>query len=173
MKVDIRELLKTHGAKEDVVHEGPLTLGDIRFDGPARVALRLSNAASRILVRGEVTGRVQVDCARCAEPFSAPVQAEVEEEFLPADSPEVAEKESSPWSDLNVYTDEDREIDLTEVLRQTAIAALPFQALCREDCRGLCPICGENRNRVICECKPTTVDPRLQPLRDLQQRLQG
>lgn len=173
MKVDILELRKSHGARENVVHDGPLSLGDVRLEGPAHLALTLTNAASRILVRGDMVGNVVIECARCAEPFSAPVHAEIDEEFLPADSPEVAEEEASPWSDLNVYTDEDREIDLTEVLRQNAIAALPIQALCREDCRGLCPICGENRNSVDCNCKTTDIDPRLQPLIDLQQRLKG
>lgn len=173
MKVNILEIRKMHGAKEDVVHDGPLDLGDVRLEGPAHVALRLTNAASRILVRGKLTGKVNVECARCAEPFTLPVEAEVDEEFLPADSPEVAEEEESPWSDLNVWHDDDREIDVTEVLRQNTIAALPIQPLCMEDCAGLCPICGENRNRVKCECKQADIDPRLQPLLDLQQRLKG
>lgn len=173
MKVNILEIRKMHGAKQDELYEGPVSLGDIRLEGPARVALRLTNAASRILVRGDMTGNIVVECARCAEPFPLPVHAHIEEEFLPATSPEVAEAEETPWSDLNVYYDDDREIDLTEVLRQNAIAALPIQPLCREDCAGLCPICGENRNRVKCECKQTEIDPRLQPLLDLQQRLKG
>lgn len=173
MKVDILELRKTHGAREQVVHDGPLSLGELRLEGPAHVDLRLNNAASRILVRGEISGNVVVECARCAEPFTAPVQATIDEEYLPADSPEAAEEEASPWSDLNVYRDDEREIDLTEVLRQNVIAALPIQALCREDCRGLCPMCGENRNRASCACQTTEIDPRLQPLRDLQQRLKG
>lgn len=173
MRVDIREVRKAHGAREDVLHDGPLMLGDLRFEGPAHVSLRLSNAASRILVRGLLRGDVVLDCARCAEPFKARVNADIEEEFLPAGSPEVPDEKDSPWSDLSVYTEDDIEIDLTEILRQNVIAALPIKALCREDCRGLCPICGENQNRASCACSTEREDPRLQPLRDLQRRLEG
>lgn len=169
--VDIRKMMQ--GARQDVVYDGPLALSDLQLDGPAHVELRLTNAMSRILVRGELSGKLIVECARCAEPFALPLQAEVDEEFLPQSSPEVAEAGDSPWNDLNVFHDEANEIDLTEVLRQNAIAALPIQPLCQEDCLGLCPKCGENRNRVKCECKTTDIDPRLQPLMDLQQRMKG
>jgi uncharacterized protein len=171
MKVNILEIRKMHGASEDVVHDGPLKLDDVRLEGPAHVALRLTNAASRILVRGTLKGKVLVDCARCAEPCALDVETDIDEEFLPASSPEVAEADESPWSDINVWHDDDREIDLTEILRQNVIAAIPIQPLCRKDCAGLCPICGENRNSVPCECKQKDVDPRLAPLLELQQRL--
>lgn len=169
--VDLRKMMQ--GARQDVLYDGPLKLGDLCLEGPAHVSLRLTNAMSRILVRGEMTGNVVVECARCAEPFVLPLQAEIDEEFLPQSSPEVAEVAEAPWSDLNVFGDEDNEIDLSEILRQNAIASLPIQPLCKEDCKGLCPMCGENRNRAQCECKQADIDPRLQPLMDLQQRLKG
>ena len=47
------------------------------------------------------------------------------------------------------------------------ILSLPFKNLCREDCRGLCPICGKNLNEGLCGCRPQTADPRLEILRQL------
>ena len=148
-----------------------MKLGDLALEAPARVSVRVSNAMTRLLVRGTLRGTVTVPCSRCLEPARIFVEAEIDEEFLPASSPEVSEEGESPWSDLNVFGDEDNEIDLTEILRQNAIAAIPIQPLCREDCGGLCPNCGENRNQVTCQCVEMAIDPRLESLLAYQQRL--
>ena len=66
------------------------------------------------------------------------------------------------------YYDGDR-LDLGEVVREQVLLALPLKPLCREDCRGLCPRCGQNRNLGPCGCPPPEEpgDPRLEPLRKL------
>lgn len=173
MKVNIIDIRKTQGASQEVLYAGPLRLGDLHLDGPVQVSLRLTNAMSRILVRGKIGINVTVECSRCAEPCTLAVRADIDEEFLPQSSPEVAEADSAPWSDLNVFHDEANEIDLTEVLRQNAIAAFPIQPLCKEDCRGLCPMCGENLNRAECTCLRTDIDPRLHTytVTDLRQHM--
>jgi len=52
-------------------------------------------------------------------------------------------------------------------MREQFFLALPMKPLCREDCKGLCPVCGINRNRETCTCQSEWVDPRLEPLRHL------
>jgi len=76
---------------------------------------------------------------------------------------EVAEEDL----DTSVYRDD--QIDLNEVLREQFYLALPMKPLCREDCAGLCPQCGTNRNTGTCSCATEDVDPRLAPLRGLKQ----
>ena len=61
-------------------------------------------------------------------------------------------------------------IDLGEVMREQFFLALPMKPLCRPDCKGLCPICGANRNRQQCECREEWVDPRLAGLKNLLKR---
>ena len=56
---------------------------------------------------------------------------------------------------------------LDELVEADLILSLPFKNLCREDCRGLCPICGKNLNEGLCGCRPQTADPRLEILRQL------
>ncbi len=55
-------------------------------------------------------------------------------------------------------------VSLEELATNDIIPELPSKVLCREDCKGLCPVCGGNRNQVQCGCKPKTVDPRLEIL---------
>lgn len=57
-------------------------------------------------------------------------------------------------------------IDVTDVVRQNVLLALPLAPRCRDDCRGLCPRCGADRNQVDCGCEDDDIDPRLAPLRD-------
>jgi uncharacterized protein len=59
----------------------------------------------------------------------------------------------------------DDKIDLTEVVREQLYLALPMKPLCREDCKGLCPVCGVNRNRETCTCQEVWVDPRMAALK--------
>ena len=56
-------------------------------------------------------------------------------------------------------------LDITEPVRESLLLAVPLQALCREDCRGLCPVCGADRNEGDCGCDTTSVDPRLAALK--------
>ena len=60
-------------------------------------------------------------------------------------------------------------LDLTPVLRQDFLLSVPMHALCRPDCKGLCPQCGTNLNAGACDCAPGWEDPRLAPLKRLVQ----
>ena len=66
------------------------------------------------------------------------------------------------------FYDKDR-IDLGEIVREQILLEVPLRRLCREDCRGLCPSCGVNRNTEACDCQPRSrsADERLAPLRKL------
>src|SRR5262245_23718739 len=68
--------------------------------------------------------------------------------------------------DASVYSED--QIDLNELLREQFYLALPMKPLCRDDCAGLCPQCGTNRNTATCACAPQWEDPRLAPLKRLK-----
>ena len=70
--------------------------------------------------------------------------------------------------DLGVSYYKDDAVDLSEIVREQFYLALPMKPLCREDCKGLCPVCGKNRNREACTCQSEWVDPRLEPLKNLR-----
>lgn len=173
MKINITDIKKTLAAKDEFTSEEVLQVPDLELVGPVRLHLKVNNAGTRLILQGDLQGTVKMPCARCAEECVQPLFAEIEEEFLPAGSPEVAAEQQHPWSDLNVYDEEDNFIDISEILRQNALAAQPIQPLCKEDCCGLCPICGENRNRRTCDCKDESVDPRWQGLLQIRAKHEG
>ena len=127
---------------------------------------------STLHVRGRLDGAVEVDCARCLDRYAVTLGQELDLFYLPgAAAPEEAQAEEVELSDRDVvvgYYEGDR-LDLGEVIREQVLLGLPLKPLCREDCQGLCPRCGKNRNADPCGCTPEEEagDSRLEPLRKL------
>jgi uncharacterized protein len=118
-------------------------------------------------VQGHLGATLTLECSRCLSPYSFPVQQELELFYLPHE--EEAEEEDEVGLDdrdmVVAYYRDDR-LDLGEMVREQFFLATPLKTLCREDCKGLCPTCGANRNLVACAC-PQTTDPRFQSLSSL------
>jgi uncharacterized protein len=90
--------------------------------------------------------------------------------FLPASVNTGPDDQEVADDDLGVSFYTDDVIDLRQLVREQCYLALPMKPLCREDCKGLCPVCGINRNREACSCDTAWVDPRFDALRKLKER---
>jgi uncharacterized protein len=140
--------------------------GAFRLEGGGRVAGHVDKGDdASVHLRGRLAAGLGVECARCLVPFGHPVAQELDLFFLPQGAEAGAEDEEEvQLSDHDVvvaYYRDDR-LDLGEALREQLLLALPLKPLCREDCRGLCPACGANRNQMDCGCaaETATLDPR-------------
>ncbi len=96
-------------------------------------------------------------CQRCLEPAHADIAVTARE--YQADVPEVVDQETTPYLEGEL-------LDVDRWATDSAILALPIVIRCREDCAGLCPQCGANRNEVTCDCKPPA-DARWEALKEL------
>lgn len=125
-----------------------------------------------IQFRGRLQASLRLHCGRCLEPFAHRLDEDLDLFFMPrGPQPDADEEEQEvELSDRDMvvaYYNADR-IDLGEMVREQMFLALPLRRLCREDCAGLCPTCGINRNTGRCDCQPAeTADERLAPLRKL------
>ncbi len=134
-------------------------------------AVRLLRTNDTILARLRGTLAVQLDCGRCLEPFEAPLAIVVEEEFYPSVDVLTGRPLPDTGDDVALVIDEHHILDMSEVVRQAILLELPLSPLCREDCAGLCPVCGANRNLETCTCVQEPSDLRwtgLKTLVDLQ-----
>jgi uncharacterized protein len=110
------------------------------------------------LVRGKLQGALITPCSRCLEDATLPLDVDVSVLFvdkgrkLPGQGNDTDEDDASLEAP-DVLTFDDGIIDLGEELREEILLALPTQVLCAEDCKGLCPVCGGNRNQVPCQCE--------------------
>jgi uncharacterized protein len=141
---------------------------DIDVSAPLVGRVKFLRLGEGILVTGRVRTRVRVPCRRCLADVEVPVELQLEEQFNP--SIDIVSGRPIPLEDGQeeaTRTDERHMLDLTEVVRQNLVLALPMSALCKEECRGLCPACGQNLNDGNCTCQPAGGDSRLSVLRDL------
>lgn len=128
------------------------------------VALEVEADGTEVFVRGRLSATVPQTCGRCLEPFPARVEVPVDVRLIP--KPAVADSVELGADDLDVDFYDNDELDVTRVVENEAMLALPMKPLCREDCRGLCPACGANRNVAPCTCAARPPDARLAVLRD-------
>jgi uncharacterized protein len=136
---------------------------EVRGVSPLRGTLSLLKTVQRILCTGMLKCKVEMDCVRCLEPFVVEVEVPIEEEFGFGDGGSASLRLDDPA----LMIDERNILDISEVVRQNVLLALPTRPLCRPDCRGLCPTCGENLNQGVCTCSLDAADPRWASLRSL------
>jgi uncharacterized protein len=141
---------------------------DFRVVSPVEFVADVRKDGQKVRATGRVRATLECGCSRCLEPYTIAVDTAFDALFLPAAANTGATDVEVSDDDLGVAFYRDDEIDLGEVVREQFYLAMPMKPLCREDCRGLCPICGINRNREVCSCESTWVDPRLEPLRKLK-----
>jgi uncharacterized protein len=139
-----------------------------RFISPITVHLNLSSLGRVVQVKSRIETRVQWLCARCLEPFPLVLTSEYSTSLKPKPDFPPAEEAELGREDLETDFYEGEEVDLTSLVQDQVLLALPQKALCREECRGMCPRCGKNLNREICQCPAGIVDPRLEPLRNIK-----
>ncbi|MDM8270436.1 YceD family protein [Thermophilibacter provencensis] len=129
--------------------EAGYTLGDHDFSLPRGIDydVVLTNAGEGILVTGLLRAHVVGTCDRCLGDADFDVTSEVDEYYLFEEPEELGEDEDEADYEL---VSSDRTIDLSGALLTALVMETPFVVLCREDCKGLCPVCGANLNEGDC-----------------------
>lgn len=170
LRLNVGFLLKQGaGYSREITFEQPGTIKADDFlitdlDG----SLRLSRTPQGVLVQGALHAKSLVECVRCLTPFALPYDVEISELFVPE---ELARQREIDPAEASTITEEGY-IDLTPIVREEGILALPIQPLCSATCKGLCPECGQNLNEGTCDCEVEQIDPRLEPLRALLKDLE-
>lgn len=114
------------------------------------------------LIRGRLAGAVSMPCDRC----TSPVRVDIAQDF------DLFEQEPLPEEEVLEPTLLRRrghrlELDVTGMLWEEFVLAMPVKPLCSEECKGLCPSCGKDLNTGPCACGESELDPRLAALRGL------
>lgn len=136
---------------------------EVVFTQALRLELELTGTGSAIIVEGTVKTAVQLSCDRCLKPFSLPIEAPFSETYYPAGLGQKIHREE--WVPFK-----DEVIDLMPEVMKTILIELPMKAVCQDDCRGICPSCGQNLNTGDCNCEHEKIDSRLGVLKDLAKR---
>ncbi len=132
------------------------------------VKLKASFSEGEVIVWGKVYAKLKTACTRCLED----VVFNIEQEFsavygmsYPQDLE--AEYEISPGEEKYVSVEDIDFIDIGPQVEEAIVLAIPVKILCKDDCKGLCPICGINLNKQECDCLKDAIDPRLEKFKEL------
>jgi uncharacterized protein len=141
---------------------------EYRFPPALAVDLTYYRAGRQLFFHGRLRGTLQAACGRCLQSF--PVELNKEFEFIltprPVNPGRGAEELNRDDLGLSYYSTE--EIDLSPLISEQVILALPTRPLCAEDCRGICGGCGANLNAETCACSSSAGDPRMAIFRTLK-----
>jgi uncharacterized protein len=134
---------------------------------PVHLVLDVHKDRDVYRVAGRVRTSLRLQCGRCLEPFTVPIDSSFDLRYLPQPTGSTHEEHEIYEDDLTTSYYSDETLDLGELMREQLELALPMKPLCSEDCKGLCPECGTNLNKATCGCKPKWEDSRLAGLKSL------
>lgn len=123
--------------------------------------IRVTRTGQGLLVQANLQAEVEAECVRCLSDFRQPLEIDFTE--LYAFTPD-------SLTESGLLVPETGKIDLTPLVRDEFLLAVPISPICKADCLGLCPVCGENRNLSHCEHEEEPADPRLSVLKSLLEK---
>jgi uncharacterized protein len=150
--------------------------------GPIHVALRAHRMGQDVYLEGKVTGELALECGRCLARYRAPLSEPFRLVLTPAGSRVPAEPEAAQalarfglclGDELETGWFQGHEIELGGVIRELVALALPVQPVCKEECLGLCPRCGADRNAGSCGCPDSRSKKPFAALEALRTRGEG
>lgn len=121
-------------------------------------SIKINRTAQGLLTQVSLHATTTVECMRCLDP----VVLELSPEFT-----ELYAFNKNSVTDSGLILPDTGQIDLGPLVREYMLLEIPIKPLCKPDCKGLCPVCGENQNDHECHHEEEFVDPRLSILRKL------
>jgi uncharacterized protein len=168
---DLSEKVSLEGAFEpgaiDFASEGLRQLGPLQWRATAE------RVGEEVRIAGSVDAVVELSCSRCLEPAKVEVGRafdlffrENDENMYDEDEVELTEE------DTRTAFFSGTQLAVGDILREQLLLALPMKALCKVDCKGLCPVCGTNRNLNTCNCSDESFSPNMEKLLEIKRKLE-
>ena len=169
MRIELENLEGGKGGFAHVYQPDELNPVDERVSlvEPAHVTGKVRLSGNQVFVNGHFDTRAQVECDRCLKPVALPVSGEFTLEYISGSDYESSEVVELTEAEMSVAVFDGEGIDVDELVKEQILLAVPLRVLCRDDCKGICPECGTDRNTGECNCVTNDIDPRWAALKDL------
>lgn len=139
---------------------------DLHSEGTAQL---LNHSLGEIRIQGNLNVSMETTCDRCLETTKFPIDNEFDLVYMPATEASGGRMEEEIGRDgMEVGYYEGNGLALNDILREVILLALPMRLTCDEACKGICPVCGENRNQRDCGCQANAADDRWSKLKALR-----
>ena len=166
MKINIASVLRNDGASK--AFSGNVELGTfdymgstLQFAEPVLIEGKVYSIGGALEISAKITGEYKTECSRCGQPIVGKLSGELFES-LDSDFSDIDEECISISGNV---------IDISGSVEACIFESIPLQPLCREDCKGLCPVCGIDLNKNECNCETEVYDPRFAIFRNLSKEV--
>ncbi len=170
MIIDISDIILSADKEKTVEAEIGLDmfsskLGDFPITQKTPISLRIANRENkRLLISGSVKLKADIPCDRCLKAVPTDIHFDIDRELAIKDG--TAVDEEMEQTDYLIGF----ELDVDKLVYAEILVNWPMKVLCREDCKGICRICGMNLNSGACECSNSELDPRMAAFQDIFQK---
>lgn len=137
-------------------------LGDFPITKAAPVTLQVANQENkRLLIRGDVDLTVKIPCSRCLEEVQTSIRFPIDKELrITEDGVRDEDMEETDYL-IGFH------LDIDKLIYEEILVNWPMKVLCKDDCKGICKVCGQNLNKGNCDCQKTELDPRMAAIQDV------
>ena len=125
---------------------------DAELTGPLHLELSLDRRGDEIWIRGTIHSIALQQCSRCLVDFSQILELEFEVFCAKLPSSRTMSPKALDEEDGGVHFHDGHVLSIDSEIREAVLLGLPMRPLCRENCAGLCPRCGEDLNQGACRC---------------------
>lgn len=136
----------------------------LRAEGTAEL---LPHTGGEVRIRGRVSTELAAECDRCLNEVQMAIDAPLDLFYRPASDLDEEEEVEIDAGEAEIAFYEGNGIELEQVIAEQILLLLPMQFVCRESCKGICPVCGNDRNQAECKCEDAPKDDRWSALKDL------
>lgn len=161
MKVNIQKLSEgIYEVSEEISVEELGLSQELKTLGDLKLSIFVDKFDNSFRVKLNIKADLIEQCDKCLEEFGAKFNESGEQIY------QVGRNEFED-DDIEVLPDNTKEIDLSKLINEVFLINRPIQKTCKEDCCGLCTVCGKNLNKSTCNCKIDGIDPRFEKLKSL------
>lgn len=167
MLIDISEIVSCEN--REITREVPVEfnsfvskLGEFPVTKKAPIDIRIANRENkRLLIQGETDLTISVPCSRCLEEVPTDIHVSIDKE-LTLDGSVIGDEQMESIDYLIGLN-----LDIDKLIYGEILVNWPMKVLCKEDCKGICKVCGMNLNKGNCDCQRTELDPRMAAIQDV------
>lgn len=138
-----------------VVEKSPISLTFIKHE------------KKMFLIKAEIDLVLCGSCDRCLSDANVPLHISVAKEVDFTQTEEERTEDLDETCFIDGY-----DLDVDRLIYEEILIGFPSKVLCKDDCKGICKVCGANRNEMACDCDGTELDPRMSVIRDLFESFQ-
>jgi uncharacterized protein len=172
MRIKLANLEDSGGKVAHVYEPEEFDLLDeqVHLSGPASFEGRLKRSGSQVFVTGHIEAKAQVECDRCLKPVDLQLSTDFKLEYITGEDYKSTNVAELPEEALSLSVFDGELIDVDEIVREQVLLLVPARTLCQDECKGICPACGSDRNLGDCHPEKSEIDPRWAGLKKLADR---